>query len=173
VTRRYPSVGVAGGMAALWHAQATPCVSPSEDTSTPSITGRVGTSRAWVGIRPARTWPFPPHVHPALPEACTPGHPWPYSIPVCAACLAPTTGARPTRRRAAGCAAGDARGCSQGAATRQHHDPERLCRRRGAHLTALRLGSGATPTPGARLPRGRPPSVIMIATRSAQGSRRF
>jgi hypothetical protein len=56
VTGRYPSVGVAGGMAALWHAQATPGVSPS--------------------------------------ETCTPGHPWPYSIPACTACLAPATGAR-------------------------------------------------------------------------------
>jgi hypothetical protein len=35
VTGRCPSVGVAGGRAALWHAQATPCVSPSEDTSAP------------------------------------------------------------------------------------------------------------------------------------------
>jgi Transposase DDE domain len=49
VTGRCPSVGVAGGMAALRRAQATPWVSPSEGTSTPSITGRVGTSRVWAG----------------------------------------------------------------------------------------------------------------------------
>jgi hypothetical protein len=35
VTGRCPSVGVAGGMAALWPAQAGPGVSPSEGTSAP------------------------------------------------------------------------------------------------------------------------------------------
>ncbi len=47
MTRRCPSVGVAGGRAALWPAQATPGVSPAEDTGTPSLAGRVGTSQAW------------------------------------------------------------------------------------------------------------------------------
>jgi hypothetical protein len=65
VTGRCPSVGVAGGMAALWHAQATPGVSPSEDTSTPSITGRVGTSRAWARDTSSRDM--------ALPSACPRG----------------------------------------------------------------------------------------------------
>jgi hypothetical protein len=59
VTGRCPAVGVAGGMAALWHAQATPGVSPSEDTSTPSITGRVGTSRAWARDTSSRDMAFP------------------------------------------------------------------------------------------------------------------
>jgi hypothetical protein len=76
--------------------QAIPGVSPSEGTSTPSLTGRVATFRAWAraGIHPAGTWPSPPHVPAALPEACTPGHPCLYSIPACAACLAPATGER-------------------------------------------------------------------------------
>jgi hypothetical protein len=60
VTGRCPSVGVAGGRAALWHAQATPGVSPSEDTSTPSITGRVGTSQAWARDTSSRDMAFPP-----------------------------------------------------------------------------------------------------------------
>ena len=59
MTGRCPSVGVAGGTAALWPAQATPCVSPSEDTSTPSITGRVGTSRAWTRDTSSRDMAFP------------------------------------------------------------------------------------------------------------------
>jgi hypothetical protein len=59
VTGRCPSVGVAGGMATLWHAQATPGVSPSEDTSTPSIMGRVGTSRAWARDTSSRDMAFP------------------------------------------------------------------------------------------------------------------
>ena len=59
MTGRCSSVGVAGGMAALWHAQATPGVSASEDTSTPSITGRVGTSRAWAGDTSSRDVAFP------------------------------------------------------------------------------------------------------------------
>jgi hypothetical protein len=42
VPGRHHSVGVAGGMAALWHAQATPGVSPSEDTSTPLHHGTRG-----------------------------------------------------------------------------------------------------------------------------------
>jgi hypothetical protein len=86
VTGRRPAVGVAGGMAAFCYAQATPGVSPSEDTSTPSITGRVDTARAWTKDASSRDL--------TLPEACTPGHPCPYSIPACAACLAPATGAR-------------------------------------------------------------------------------
>jgi hypothetical protein len=58
VTGRCPSVGVAGGMA-LWPVQATPCVSPSEDTSTPSMTGRVSTSRAWTRDTSSRDMAFP------------------------------------------------------------------------------------------------------------------
>jgi hypothetical protein len=40
-------------------AQATSCVSPSEDTSTPSITGCVGTSRAWARDTSSRGMAFP------------------------------------------------------------------------------------------------------------------
>jgi hypothetical protein len=59
VTGRCPAVGMAGGMAALWHAQATPGVSPSEDTSTPSLAGRVGTIRAWARDMSSRDMAFP------------------------------------------------------------------------------------------------------------------
>jgi hypothetical protein len=59
VTRRCPSVSVVGGRAVLWHAQASPCISPFEDTSTPSITGHVGTSRAWAMDTSSRDMAFP------------------------------------------------------------------------------------------------------------------
>ena len=75
MTGRCPSVDVAGGRAALWHAQATPGVSSSDDTSTPSITGRVGTSRAWARNTSSRdmaipsAWPRGPSrgLHPMAP----------------------------------------------------------------------------------------------------------
>jgi hypothetical protein len=44
--------------AALWYARATPSVSPSEDISPPSITGRVGTSWAWARDTPSRDMAF-------------------------------------------------------------------------------------------------------------------
>ena len=62
MTGRWPSFGVAGERATLWHAPATPGIAPFEDTTPPPSWD------AWVllghepGRYPAGTWPVPPQI---------------------------------------------------------------------------------------------------------------
>jgi hypothetical protein len=74
VTGRWPSVGVADGRAGLYRAPATPGLSPSEDTSTPAITGRMGPARAWARETSSRDMAVA-SVPVALPAAGPLGHP--------------------------------------------------------------------------------------------------